>query len=1299
MEISLTLLNEVFEAVALQWPDRIAVDVPPGRLRPERRTVTYSELDERAGELAAVISPFVQKDSIVAILLNRESELLYMAQLAILKAGAAYLCIDSSFPEAQIQLMLSDSVAVALLTDESGKSRMATAGFDLPNLLDITKCPGSKAQPSKPQTLTPESLAYVIYTSGTTGRPKGVMIEHRSIVNLVQSDITEFNLVPVDRVAQGSSAAYDSSVEEIWLAFASGATLVLLDDETVRSGPDLIDWLKHERITVLCPPPTLLRTTGCPNPSELLPDLRLLYVGGEPLTADVVETWANGCRLVNGYGPTECTVTCSRCDVLPGEEITIGRPVQQMTALILDAELNEVVHGEAGELCFSGTGLARGYINDPELTTRKFVQSPKLGRIYRTGDGASLRSDGQIVCLGRLDSQVKIRGYRIELEGIDTALSKQLGVREAACRVQTSEGREELVAFVVLADPKQPIDLITLRSELGKLLPAYMVPARIDTIDELPRSVGGKVKRDALPIIQASESSDLVSLAPRNSTESSIQELFQTVLGTKSNVSVLADFFTDLGGTSLLAAQLVSLMRADSALASVTVRDVYQARTIAGLATRVGPLVAAQRYGKDEPVSKGPALATLLQALFLICELVVGSALLACLFVGASGASYQTIMAIAVIAILLYPVLSVLLAVAVKAVLIGRYEAGRVPVWGSFFVRNWIVQKAVQTIPWSMFEGTEFVCMALRGLGAKIGQRVHFHRGSIPLEGGWDLLEVGNDVTFSQDASIRMVELESLHMVLGPIRVGDGAVIGVRAGLDPGTSLGADSVLSPLSSLKRNTSTGSGELWDGIPAQNKGPVLPAANLDTRPMSVISYSILLTLSRAAVSLAVVGPAIAVAIAIVLMLAPGYSSGTFPAMYAGALFATAAAPLTILFEALASRFMGGVQPGVIHQRSWCGIRIAIKSSLVESAGRGLSGTLFWPVWLRLAGMQVGPKCEISTIIDVVPELVEIGPECFLADGIYLGPPEIRKGIIGIGEVQLSKNTFVGNHAVIPTGQRLPEDILLGICTVSDQTAIRKGTSWFGLPPIELPRREIVELERNLTHAPGPIRYANRVFWELLRVVVPVGSTCAAAVWMQSVHRYSQSHSLASTALIGTPLISFEVILALAGTAILLKWVLLGKVKPGIHALWSCWCSRWDFHYVLWGEWARPLFTLLEGTALLNFGLRLLGMKIGRGVVLGEGFSQVVDPDMLSIGDGATVSAMFQAHTFEDRVLKIDKVTIQPFSTLSFGTVPQYGSDIGSHTHVTAHAVVMKHERLIAGLQYEGAPTRPTGMDPQR
>jgi len=439
-------------------------------------------------------------------LLPRNSEHIYLSQLAVLKSGAAYVCIEPNFTESHLGYILDDSKPVAVLTTADEAARVRRIKPDLGCVLDavtwIENCDhtsGLRLDARLEPWLTPKSLAYAIYTSGTTGRPKGVLIEHGAVANLVRGDLDTIPLSPEDRVGQNSSCAYDSSVEEIWMALAAGATMVVMDDDTTRLGPDLISWLRRERITVFSPPPTLLRTTGCLDPDNELPELHRIHVSGEPLPADVAERWSRGRVLLNDYGPTECSVTATRTVVRPGDAISIGKPLPGIKAWVLNDRMEEVEPGETGELCLGGAGLARGYLNDPGLTARKFPIHSRFGRIYRTGDLAHLDSAGNLFCHGRIDTQVKVRGYRIELEAIEARLATCPGVREAACRVQGEGPAQQIVAFIVPTN--DPPHLEELKDSLRKQLPEYMVPSHFGLLERLPRTVSGKVDRRSLPVL------------------------------------------------------------------------------------------------------------------------------------------------------------------------------------------------------------------------------------------------------------------------------------------------------------------------------------------------------------------------------------------------------------------------------------------------------------------------------------------------------------------------------------------------------------------------------------------------------------------------------------------------------------------------------------------------------------------------------------------------------------------------------------------------------------------------------
>ncbi len=1319
------LLHEFFEASARREPDGIAVDVPPGPDRVERSRVTYRELNAQADALAARVRPYTGRDGVVGVLLPRTSHWVYVAQLAVLKAGGAFACIDPGFPDAHVQAVLDDAEVSVLLTDKQGQGRIARAGLRAGGVIDVASQSvasdsGGQAVANRPSSAaaTPDALAYVIYTSGTTGVPKGVMIEHRSVVNLVVSDIEEFALTPADRVGQGSSAAYDSSIEEIWLAFAAGATVVVMDDHTSRMGPDLVAWLRRERVSVFCPPPTLLRTTGCTDPGRELPDLKLLYVGGEALTDDLVALWAPGRRMVNGYGPTECTVTVVRGDVTPGSPVTIGKPVPGHTAWVVDAELRPVPDGDAGELCLAGPGVARGYRNREEVTRQKFPVHPALGRVYRTGDLVRRKPCGDLVYLGRIDAQVKLRGYRIELEAIEAHLVRCEGVREAACTVQGQGSGALLAAHIVPTDANRPPAIAALRESLRRTLPSYMVPARFWILGALPRSVGGKVDRKKLPEIageagQGENERPRAVIAPCGKAEAAIVAAFASALRSDSPISTDEDFFLDLGGDSLTAVAVICSLRLHHDTASITTRDLYDARTAAHLAARAArPRVARSVSRPDASIAQGhvanPHLVTLAQTAWLLLQLVAASAAsYAVLFelmpvlldrLGIAGTLLAEL-PLAMIGIAGYALVAIGIAAGLKWTLIGRYRPITTPVWSWYYFRHWIVRGAVRAIPWNILAGTVAYGVVLRLLGAKVGRRVHIHRGVNLQLGGWDLLTLGDDVTLARDSSVGLVELHAGCLVIGPVTIRDFATLEARASVGANTTVEVGGSLTALSWLPEGERIGTQERWDGVPAAHAG--MTATSPACESAGQIHPATHAFLHIAAASAMRAGGALpALAVLATLAWTLGLSSGEVAAWFGqpswsvkSLLVVMAASvlwvPVWLILKALCVRLVGRVRPSAISLWSLSNIRVAHKVGEVEDAGRWLSGTLFWPIWLRLAGMKIGRGCEISTIIDVVPESLRIGDHSFFADGIYLGGPRIHRGVMTIRDTSLGRGTFLGNHVVVPPGERLPDDLFIGVSTVADSTRARPGTSWFGHPTMELPRRDVVDSDRRLTHNPSLLRYTSRLFWESLRFTLPTLPLAVVSGWLGAMSMVDAGW--VARVFLGAPVATLGAVAVECFAVLFLKWALLGRAKAGQHALWSCWCSRWDFLYVAWQFYAMRPLEVLEGTLLLNMYLRAMGLSIGRRVVLGPGFGQVADPDMITIEDDATVSANYQAHSFEDRVLKLAPVVVRRGATVGEAAVVFYGADIGEDAWVTPNSVVMKNERLSPGAGYCGCPVQ--------
>lgn len=1330
------LLHEFVTQPARHVPTHIAIDIPPSDTRPQRHTLTYQELTSCSQRWARVLSTQVQTEDIVAILLPRHTPLLVVAQLAILQAGGAYTCLDPSFPPERMAFILRDANVKTILTtpSECNVLRNHLPQDSPPDFLDVSTVPfGLETIDDNPQVthslpnINECQLAYVIYTSGTTGKPKGVCIEHRNIVHLIQSDIEYFGLSSDTRVAQSSSAAYDSSLEELYLALACGGTAVVLDDETVRLGPDLIPWLQRERIHVLCPPPTLLRTTLCDNPEQALPDLSLLYVGGEALTPDIADKWAKNRWMENGYGPTECTVTVVRGPIQPNEPITIGQPVKGNTAWIFNENLDPVPTGTPGELCISGAGVARGYLNRPTLTAERFHEHPQAGRIYRTGDLVQETASGDLLYLGRIDTQVKLRGYRIELEAIESTLCKLPEVQTAACTVQGEAGNQQLIAFVVLLEDTTE-DVAAWKQFLGEQLPSYMVPTHIVSLPSLPTSpTSGKLDRKSLPTVELTHERTTPFEAPVGPVETHIANVLRDVLGLKDQLS-RDDAFFAIGGNSVLAAKAISALRTHPGLARLTVRDLYNHPTVAGLATHHQTNTETTHHPTEwvqasllheQTVSEKPR-----PILSSLCQMgVIGTALVSWSAVG-YGIGFHVfpwlLRTLGVVPFLLvmpliglalaaiYIPLSIGLAVGAKRLLIGTYQPGRYPVWGSFYLRNWIVQRFVNGIPWGLFGGTIFKNQIYRWLGANIGNNVHIHNGVSLTQGGWDLLTIGDGATIGRDAALRLVSLQEQHMVVGPISVGRDATLDTRAGLPAFSVMEDQSALTPLSTVTPHTTIPQGEQWDGVPATSQGKTTPAKPpTTTSHWHPTRHGWMLLAARFGLGYGMALPGLALTLGLVWywqlnadkilqwLFSPTQFQPVVLLWLAGLLVGGSMAGLVL--QALLMRALGPVPTGTHPRWSPFHIKWWLKTQMLEAAGNTLSGTMFWPSWLRLAGMNIGPQCEISSIMEVIPEHISIGQQSFFADGIYLGTAHFHRGTFTCSHTTVSSHTFLGNHCILPGGVHLPEGILLGVCTVADDTAVTAGSSWFGHPAFLLPQREIVEADQSVTFRPSAVRWWNRFFWEAARFALPLYPMLLVLLWFKTLPLWQEVSTGLFLGLI-VPAYSLGIAGALCGLVWLLKWLLLGKSKPGQHPLWSCWCSRWDFLYVAWGAYARGVLAPFEETLWLAWWLRVMGVRVGKRVVLGAGFAQVVDPDMLHFEDDATVACNFQAHSFEDRVLKMDHVHLRTNSSTTAGAVVMYGADIQPGAYVGAHSVVMKQEQLPAQQYHMGCPTRSLGDIPE-
>ncbi|WP_326779377.1 non-ribosomal peptide synthetase [Streptomyces sp. NBC_01445] len=596
-------LHARFVARAAATPDAVAVSHEGDHL-------TYAELDARANRLAhRLVAAGAGPERLVALTLPRSPDLV-VALLAVLKSGAAYLPVDPDYPADRRAWMLEDARPVLVLDPEAMRQ-------DLSAYPDTD--PGVRADASHP--------AYVIYTSGSTGRPKGVVIPHANVLRLFSATGRWFDFGADDVWTLFHSYAFDFSVWEIWGALLHGGRLVVVPYTVSRSPDRFLDLLARERVTVLSQTPTAFhqldtadRERGADAP-ELA--LRQVVFGGEALEPARLANWyarrgADAARLVNMYGITETTVhvTCAPLGpehAVPGARSFVGGPLTDLRTRVLDSALRPVPAGFTGELYVSGPGLARGYLGRPDLTADRFVADPygpPGTRMYRTGDLVRLLDDGTFDYLGRGDHQVKIRGFRIELGEIESALVAHPGVAEAAVVVREDRpGDKRLAAYAVPVTGHTP-DPADWRRLLAATLPAHCVPASFTPLDALPLTANGKLDRAVLPAPAAPDEPREAAAPAAGPEEEALRRIFADVLGVGDTARVGgdSDFFT-LGGHSLLAGRLTGAVR-EALGAEITIQDLFEAPTPAGLAARVAGAARAARpplrpaaHGDEPPMS------------------------------------------------------------------------------------------------------------------------------------------------------------------------------------------------------------------------------------------------------------------------------------------------------------------------------------------------------------------------------------------------------------------------------------------------------------------------------------------------------------------------------------------------------------------------------------------------------------------------------------------------------------------------------------------------------------------------
>ena len=481
-------LADIFRASAKKYGSKTALIFG-------NTSLSYADLDRWTDAMAQYLAAQgIGRGDSVALWLPRSLEL-HIAVLGIVKCGAAYVPLDREMPAERVETVIQEVGAKACLSLET------TLHVACP-VLNVVPQPAVAAPVTPPAGPQPDDWAYVLYTSGSTGKPKGIPITHRMVCQFARAEQSVIEVRDTDRVYQGISVSFDMWCEETWISYLVGATMWVADAATAKSLDELDEVLREQGITVLHTVPSLLAVMN-----DDIPSLRIVNAGGEACTTQVLSRWSVENRsFYNSYGPTETTVTATLTTLKPGDPITIGQPLPNYNLAVVDDKLNLLPVGERGELIVTGPGVCNGYVNRPDLTAEKFVHKPEQlsllpgNMVYRTGDAAIINEDGSIDFQGRLDDQIKLRGYRIELGEIENQLSNLRDITAAAVAVKKDiNGQDHLAGYVVCDDPVT-MNQQSIREELAKVLPAYMIPSVIMQLSEMPRLPSGKINRKALPV-------------------------------------------------------------------------------------------------------------------------------------------------------------------------------------------------------------------------------------------------------------------------------------------------------------------------------------------------------------------------------------------------------------------------------------------------------------------------------------------------------------------------------------------------------------------------------------------------------------------------------------------------------------------------------------------------------------------------------------------------------------------------------------------------------------------------------
>ena len=1271
--------------------------------------LTYAELDAMSSRVAARLATRgVARGDLVGVWMRRSTDL-HVAILGILKAGAGYIPFDAEAPSERVARCLADCGAGVLLTHNALGDGAAALTVDVLGLEALLDDGGSDAcgRPADPE---PDDAAYVIYTSGSTGEPKGILVTHRNVCAYLRAVNETLDIRVEDVVLQQASVAFDLSVEEIFVPYLVGAAIKVAPEEALREVDRLADRLEADAVTVIDTVPTLLSMIDR-RPTTV----RLVITGGEAFPDALLARYTvAGCRLVNTYGPTETTVVATAIDLAPGDTVTIGRPIANYTAYVVDEAMRPVPRGGQGELVIGGPGVTHGYVKRPELTAAKFVANPVAALaarepvLYRTGDAVSIDGENRLVFHGRIDAQVKIRGFRIELGEIEALIAREPGVRAATVAPATHGAGEVLVAHLVADDG---FDAGAARRSLAAKLPPYMLPTVWRTHAELPRLASGKVDRKALAalpvVVEAAGGGE--QEAPATLTEAHLLKAAREALALPV-VDLDGDFFTELGGNSLSAARFVSELRRVPHFAGAAMQDVYAARSIRKLARLLDEKAAVTGTERADLSFEPPPLARrflcgLAQAAALpfIIALVTAQwigLLLASIYLVRDDNSLAFEIAVLCLVFVGINLGSKVLVVALKWLVIGRTRPGVYPLWGTYYFRLWLMQRCVHLTAPKFLQNSPLMRIYLNALGARVGRDAMIGEFE---DGAPDLIEIGPRATIGAKARFANVEVIGNEVHVGCIRIEADAYIGNACVLGRDSVVGAGAELADITALAPGTIVPPGQRWDGARGRPVGPVEldlpphPTIGPVRRALHGLRYFVTFNLGLMA-GLLPIFPAF-----YLLSYLDGLTFGdrdhvvpwqwVFAFAWPSALvlvFVSMAIVVVMRWLLLPRRVVPGrhsVHSGFYYRKWTIGL---VTEAMLETLN-SLYATVFMRNWYRLMGTRVGKGTEISSNFSGRYDLIELGSNCFLGDEAVIGDEEVRQGWMTLERIKTGDRVFTGNLAVIAPGSSIGDDSLIGVKSrMPDGLKVGVGETWFGSPAIAIPNREKVSLSTNWTYRP-PLRMRLwRIVFEALHTSFPTAVLISVAYIMADIIQRPMDLGQYGQALAILFVAGIVVSMIMLLVSVAVKWVFMGVYRPMQRPMWSWWAMRTEAVSVLYGGLAsKVMLDYVRGTPFMPWLLRLYGTRIGKGCWIN--CSDVTEFDCIRLGDYSVINMLAspQTHLYEDRVMKVGTIDIGKGVTMGTASIILYDTKIGDWARIEPLTVVMKGEFIPPHTVWAGAP----------